>query len=64
MSKKTEQEDFMPELGEDERAQALETMQSKYPWDKLYANAPARANKTLSYSLGIWSGMPCTANSQ
>lgn len=47
MSKKTEQEDFMPELSAVERARALEDMQSKAPWDKLYANAPVRAKQRI-----------------
>ena len=47
MSKKTEQEDFMPELSAVERARALEDMQSKDPWDKLHANAPARAKQRI-----------------
>lgn len=47
MNKNTEQEDFMPELGADERAQALKTMQSTPLWSSLYANAPAQAKRRI-----------------
>lgn len=58
MNKKTEQEDFMPELSAVERASALEDMQSKSPWGKLHANAPARAKQRIeiAYLINCFAG--------